>query len=332
MANPENAQRPDLQDLVAYLQGRGDETLRAQVLKRLDEDEEYLELMVDLVPMLREAGEIRDPDGDEQVDGESAAPPPPAPPLPFVARPAPPAALPPVALPPAASVIPAHRRWPALAILAALVPISLGIWLVLMPKPPEPYRIAQQMASQLSSKTLEELSPWEPGTPRGEQIPEEGNEVVPEDYLVVGGQIFALDMAVRRESHEVAKDRLDGLEKMLSSGAWAASYRRVDDFLSTEPGSLEAAQQKVYWEQVRTRMDAAYAVLAGKPGSEIDGLLRKGACWRAAWFATLQPGLTIDASCAKQLPPEARGADKAKIEDLIDQERDLQGQDPAPNR
>ncbi len=128
MANSQSSQRPDLQDLVPYLQGRGDEALRAQVLKRLDEDEGYLELMVDLVPMLRAAGEIADPDAAEEGPDIAAAPAhaPPAP----AAFPGPTPSI--KSLPhPATVTAPARfRRWPAFAALAALVPIAVALWLV----------------------------------------------------------------------------------------------------------------------------------------------------------------------------------------------------------
>ncbi len=87
--------------------------------------------MVDLVPMLRAAGEIADPDAEDEDGGLVAGPSPPAPaaaPLPFIV---PTPSVTPLPLPANSNAAAARsRRWPAVAALAALVPIAVAVWLV----------------------------------------------------------------------------------------------------------------------------------------------------------------------------------------------------------
>lgn len=312
MANSESSQHPDLQDLVAYLQGRGDEALRAQVLKRLDEDESYLELMVDLVPMLRAAGEIADPDAEEEDGGHVASPSPPTPaaaPLSFVAPPPSTISSP---LPANSNVAAHSRRWPAVAALAALVPIAVAVWLV-MPRGPLSYRLASAMADDIGKDQLKQANPWEEaqrGGVRGGDGPDTPTTPIDQtDVLRAGGQIFALAITVKNEDLPAAKERLLYLQKWLK-----------DDFAGTyDTVELALKAERFDWRQVDRKMKGAYRDLLEIPEySKLEPLLNEGVCWRAAWLASLKPGVPLPHRCTNLLEKKARDADTKELETLFD--------------
>lgn len=314
MANSESSQQPDLQDLVAYLQGRGDEALRAQVLKRLDEDESYLELMVDLVPMLRAAGEIADPDAEEEDGGHVAGPSPPAPaaaPLPFVHPPPSVTSSPLSANSNAATA--RSRRWPAVAALAALVPIAVSVWLVYQSTGSLAHQLARTMAKDVSKDQLDRANRWEEaqrGGVRGGDGPDTPTPSIDHaDVLRAGGQIFALEIAVKNEDLPAAKERLLFLQKWLK-----------DDFKWTYDKVEQAFRAERFdWRQVDLKMKGAYRDLMEIPEySKLEPLLNEGVCWRAAWLASLKPGVPLPHRCTNLLEKEARGADTKELETLLD--------------
>jgi hypothetical protein len=261
MANSHSSQRPDLQDLVAYLQGRGDAAMRAQVLQRLDEDESYLELMVDLVPMLRAEGEIADPD--------AAAPPV------LPAAPALPAPLPFVAPLPTNAAPSRFRRWPAFAALAALVPITVGLWLV---NPFQEKILARRLAEMNDGAKLPEgeADPLYIDAKRGPPVSREVSPEDAQDSFYAGARLFDLHLVVERHQVEESKARLDELQKSL-----AEDYRFEFDNVRA---LLEA--KRVDWSEVERTIEEDYKLCFDNPKQKLQRRsFEQGSCVRAAWLA-----------------------------------------------
>lgn len=265
MANPQSSERPDLQDLVAYMQGRGSETLRAQVLKRLDEDEEYLELMMDLVPMLREAGELADPDAapasspiQTLVDA----------PLPPVADSAPdpvPGGMPGkvVALP-----RPAKPPLGVFVALAAMVPIAVAIWSATQPKLPLPV-LQAQLLGPVSELVLDNNDPW-PAT-RGGAF---GGCADGAACFDAGGQMIDLQLALDQRSEQRIRTRLNSLGVALGRESFEEYFPALGDLPKEGPLDLDFIEKQVAagYKNLRAQQDL------------LEGF-EEGACLRAAWLA-----------------------------------------------
>lgn len=275
MANFEDNERPDLQDLVAYLEGRGSAALRARVLKRLDEDESYLELMADLAPLLREDG----------AEGEGAAAAPAAAPVATPPRhlvavpPATPAATP--ATTPAATPAPSlpgkvvalpspyRKRRVLIAAMAALVPISVSIWLLGQSR----VSTASLAANRLNptQATLDD-HPWGETYRGGVAATEED----PAMYQA-GGLLVDLETALKKEWPIQSKSRLSllatTLDRQLFEASGLASVEK-----SVQAGAFRAAAAKA---------EEAYKYLAEDKYSA--HYLEQGACIRATLLASTGP-------------------------------------------
>lgn len=263
MVNSESPQRPDLQDLVAYIQGRGSEAMRAQVLKRLDEDEAYMDLMLDLVPMLREAGECGDPDAEAE----------PAP-APLRLAPPPVEVAPAVAEPPAGGKVIAapdrfRRPWGKIAAVAALVPVAVGIWLTSRTQPLNPQKLAQKMVPDLRAG-LDTDNPFDP-TMRSANEPGSRND----DFVLAGTHLLDLERALSRHDLEAASQRLLRLESVLDPITFASSFRDVATYLGKPP---------VDWSLANNKVTEAYRFLV-LDDKESALKLKTGICWRAAYLA-----------------------------------------------
>lgn len=263
MANPQSSERPDLQDLVAYMQGRGSETLRAQVLKRLDEDEEYLELMMDLVPMLREAGELADPDAAPAsspirtfVDA----------PLPAVAD-APPAGMPQMPGKVVALPRPASRPFGPIAALAAMIPIAVAIWVATRPQLPLPVSQAK-LVGPVSELVLDNNDPW-PAT-RGGAFGGCGDGAC----FDAGGQMIDLQIALDQRSQQRVRTRLSSLGVALGRDSFEEYFPALGDLPKEGPLDLDFIEKQVA---------AGYDNLRGQQDL-LEGF-EEGACLRAAWLA-----------------------------------------------
>lgn len=256
MANLPHPQHPDLEDLVAFLEGRGSEAVRALVLKRLDEDPDYLATMNDLVPMLREAGLI--PEG-------GIAP----------ASPEPAESEPKTKVIGDASRF--RRRAGLIAIAAALVPIGVGLWLW-AGSARLPFRLMPQKLDSAQLQTWNSIlsnETWVDGdTLRG--TGEEFQTAVEASNLpLIGAQIFDLEVAVRARNRELAENRLKVLQSTLG------------DKKSTTYGGLPWPKDGEGWTGVETEMAKAYEWLAKPEVFAPEDLkqIERGACLRAAWLA-----------------------------------------------
>jgi hypothetical protein len=262
MANSQSPQRPDLQDLVAYIQGRGSETLRAQVLKRLDEDEAYMDLMIDLVPMLREAGECVDPDGEAE-------------PVPAPLRLAPPPmaeAAPAVAAPAGGKVIAAPDRFrtPRLfEALAALLPIAIGVWLVMRTPQLGPQELAHNVVAQLEPD-LKAENPFDPVLRSGNQKP-----ALEGDFVTAGTHLLDLENAIVQRNADAALDRLFGVKGSLDALAYDATFSKIATLLE---------KPSFTWDDVNKEMAETYEYLEREFKGETRDI-KTGMCWRAAWLA-----------------------------------------------
>lgn len=298
MVNSQSTQRPDLQDLVAYIQGRGSEDLRAQVLKRLDEDEAYMDLMLDLVPMLREAGECQDPDAE----------PAPAPaPLRLAAPPV--VAAPAVADPPAGGkVIMApdrFRRRTGLIAAAALVPIAIGVWLVSQ-RVLDPRELAVAIAQDLRSGSVS-ANPFDPVT-------RSANDPAPrsDDLVKAGTHLLDLELALGRKDAEAATDLLNRLKGSLDPLTFAALFEGIARLLE---------KQDVEWRVVNKQVADAYRDLPRN--KEEEQTLKSGICWRAVWLAAHAKDASFFSSgrqrdrCMDLVDPEAWKADTLAVENAF---------------
>lgn len=258
MVNPPNPQRPDLEDLVAFLEGRGSEAMRVLVLKRLDEDPDYLATMNDLVPMLREAGLI--PEG-----GITPASPEPA------------------ESEPKTNVIgnPSRfqRRTGLIAIAAALVPIGVSMWLWTASNVRLPYQLMPPKfdSAQLQAwNSILDSEPWNSSdTLRGDNVATKP-AVEPSNLLWVGAQIFDLEVAVRAQDRALAQKRLEVLQSTLG-----------DKKKTTYGGLTWPADGERDWAGVEKEMATAYEWLAKPKGFSHDQLkqIERGTCLRAAFLA-----------------------------------------------
>lgn len=218
MANSQSSERPDLQDLVAYMQGRGSETMRAQVLQRLDEDEEYLELMMDLVPMLREAGELADPDATADPATRAPATQPMAPQTvvdaPALPEPQRHAGEVPV-LPGKVVALPRRtsRPYGVFAALAAMIPIAVAVWMTTRPQSSEAARIATRMAP-ISAEKIED-GMWGGGSLRGGNEP--GCNTSDSACFDAGAQMVDLQLALRQGYEQLIRVRLANLATSLGA-------------------------------------------------------------------------------------------------------------------
>ena len=258
MANPPNPQRPDLEDLVAFLEGRGSEAMRVLVLKRLDEDPDYLATMNDLVPMLREAGLI--PAGGIA----------PASPEPAESEPKPKVIGDPSRF---------RRRTGLITIAAALVPIAVSMWLWTASNVRLPYQL---MPPKLDSAQLQAWNSildselWNSSdTLRGDNVATRP-AVEPSNLLWVGAQIFDLEVAVRAQDRALAQKRLQVLQSSLGNKAE-----------STYDGVVLSEKDSPDWARVEKEMADAYYWLAKPPVFGQEGMkqIERGSCLRAAWLA-----------------------------------------------
>ena len=256
MANPPNPQRPDLEDLVAFLEGRGSEAMRVLVLKRLDEDPDYLATMNDLVPMLREAGLI--PAGGIA----------PASPEPAESEPKPKVIGDPSRF---------RRRTGLITIAAALVPIAVSMWLWtgsarlpyrLMPPKLDSAQL-QAWNSILATETWVDTS----NITRGSEGSSSG-EI--SSLPLIGAQIFDLEVAVRAQDRALAQKRLQVLQSSLGNKAE-----------STYDGVVLSEKDSPDWARVEKEMADAYYWLAKPPVFGQEGMkqIERGTCLRAAWLA-----------------------------------------------
>ncbi len=274
MANSQSSERPDLQDLVAYMQGRGSETMRAQVLQRLDEDEEYLELMMDLVPMLREAGELADPDATADPATRAPATQPMAPqtvvdaPLPAIAEPPLHAVEVPV-LPGKVVALPRRTRRPygVFAALAAMIPMAVAVWMTTRPRLPLPTILAKGDLASISSSLLEE-GPWKEVT-RGAAEPAciDADDAA---CFEAGAQMVDLQIALAQGSEKLANRLLP----LLATNLGADFPRFFPGLDGKGPFALEKMKKKV---------EAGYPALL-KYQDRMPGF-EEGACLRAAVLA-----------------------------------------------
>jgi hypothetical protein len=263
MSNSQSPQRPDLQDLVAYIQGRGSETLRAQVLKRLDEDEAYMDLMIDLVPMLREAGECVDPDGEAE-------------PAPVPLRLAPPPmaeATPAVAAPAGGKVIVApdrFRRPPGLVAAAAMLPIAVALWIVFGIDRPETWQAAARglEGAKLPASLDDPLYSNTRGGTDGLPF-----DVSPGDRFASGAWLVDLGLAIKRRDLKEAQSRLASLEGTVGSD-------EAPELLMLEQ---ELAKSPVSWKNVERELETAYKYLFDNEKSQ--PYVDQGSCVRGAWLA-----------------------------------------------
>lgn len=254
MVNPPNPQRPDLEDLVAFLEGRGSEAMRVLVLKRLDEDPDYLATMNDLVPMLREAGLI--PAGGI------------APASPEIAEPEP---KPNVIGNPSRF----RRRTGLIAIAAALGPISIGLWLLTSRVVPFASRVAQELGASPAHLKAEV---WEKGGTRGDgDDPESSSPQLPDDsdLPLVGAQIFDLTLAVNKRDLAAASAKTVALNHSLGEYA-DGTYGGVEDKLEAAP---------LVWDDVDAEMKEADHYLKQGLDDKKKKLVDKGTCLRAAFLA-----------------------------------------------
>lgn len=273
MSNSQSSERPDLQDLVAYMQGRGSEALRAQVLKRLDEDESYLELMMDLVPMLREAGELADPDAVQ--DAAPAAPPAIRPLVSPIAA-AVDAPLPPPAVAPPSRVVPfpespSRRRTAAISLMAALIPAAVAIWIATGQTSRSPTEKLASNLSPVNRMVLESNDPWSGGAMRG------GVDICdskPVACFDAGAQLFELQVAIQQNWEDLANIRLANLATTLGKKAFRVYFPTLAEVpdgqlieLDTMKKQVEAGSRKLFEDPVL--MDSFLA----------------GACMRSALLA-----------------------------------------------
>lgn len=300
MANLPHPQHPDLEDLVAFLEGRGSEAVRALVLKRLDEDPDYLATMNDLVPMLREAGLI--PEG-------GIAP----------ASPEPTESEPKTKVIGDASRF--RRRTGLIAIAAALVPIGVGLWLSMGSNVRLPVRLmpsklgsAQLQAwnSILANETWVDTSKNTRGSERSS-----GGEI--SSLPLIGAQIFDLEVAVWAQDRELAKKRLQVLQSTLG------------DKKSTTYGGLPWPKDGEGWTGVETEMAKAYEWLAKPEVFAPEDLkqIERGACLRAAWLAEKAQNPDFfkswDESCRDVVDPSTW---QDEVKELQQQLFELDDEDP----
>lgn len=253
MANLPHPQHPDLEDLVAFLEGRGSEAVRALVLKRLDEDPDYLATMNDLVPMLREAGLIPEggiaPASPEPTDSE-----------------------------PKTKVIGDasrfRRRTGLIAIAAALVPIGVGLWLFTARAVPFASRLAQELGASPAHLNAEV---WEKDATRSGGDPASSSPQLPDDsdLPLAGAQIFDLTLAVNKRDLAAASAKAVALNRSLGEYA-DATYSGVQ-------GKLEVAAFR--WDEVDAEMKKADHYLKETLGDDRMKLVDKGTCLRAAFLA-----------------------------------------------
>lgn len=278
MANSQSSERPDLQDLVAYMQGRGSEAMRAQVLQRLDEDEEYLELMMDLVPMLREAGELADPDATADPATPAPASQPSMPrtavdaPLLAVAEtqrhagevPMPPGTV--VALPRRTS-----RPYGVFAALAAMIPMAVAVWMTTR----QPSSVSGSVARALnpSLAIMETSDPWGGGPSRGGAIEPACSASGGSACFDAGAQMVDLQIALRQGYEQLARVRLANLATSLG-----ADYERYF------PGLAELSKNGPFdLEKVKKLVDAGDRKL--RKDQDLMLGFEEGACLRAALLA-----------------------------------------------
>lgn len=297
MANSTNTQRPDLEDLVAFLEGRGSEAMRALVLQRLDEDPAYLATMNDLVPMFRDAGLI--PEGG-------------------------------IALAPSGATAPAEEKAPAnvigdparfrrrtglIAIAATLASIGIGLWLFTGSGVRHPLRLAQLLAA--SSKAPPVVESWSDinrGVGNSEQNAlDTTDHLSTADLRLAGAQILDLEMATKARNHELAWNRLELLKSTLSGKA-DSTY---DGVPLTKDGPAD-------WVKVEKEMAAAYEWLGKPEVSTQDELneIERGVCLRAAWLAQQagNPGFTNSwtATCREALRGQDLNAEIEKMRSQFD--------------
>lgn len=307
MANSQSSERPDLQDLVAYMQGRGSETLRAQVLKRLDEDEEYLELMMDLVPMLREAGELADPDAapsplQTRVDAPLPAVDD-APAAGMLALPAMPGKL--VALPRRTG-----RPFAAFAALAALIPCAVAVWIVTRTQLPLTAAVVRELG-KVSELALDNNDRW--GVTRGGAKDDCGGDGAA--CFDAGAQMVDLQIALADRSQQWVRIRLVSLGTALGD-----QFERYFPGLGDLPkdGALDL-------EHIEKQVAAGYKNL--REDQDLLEGFEEGACLRTAWLAAaMNNAAFFEGRKARKLCLEIVGEDNWKndakaLENLFDQVR-----------
>ena len=278
MSNSQSSERPDLQDLVAYMQGRGSEALRAQVLKRLDEDESYLELMMDLVPMLREAGELADPDAVPEaapavrplVSPIAAAVDAPLPPAPE----APPARV--VTFPES----PSRRRTAAIGLMVAMIPAMVAVWIATRPARPAAYDLAKSLKS-VSETILDENNPWGGGATRGS----DAKDICDQDPVAcfdAGAQMVDLELAIQRKWKIQANTRLGNLSTTLGRKTFKSYF----------PGLAEVPDGTLIGLDVIEKQVAAGSRELLKEQDLMSGF-NEGTCLRAAFLAAKSKDLAF---------------------------------------
>jgi hypothetical protein len=226
-----------------------------------------MDLMLDLVPMLREAGECQDPDAE-------AAPAP----APLRLASPPVVAAPAVADPLAGGkviVAPDRFRPPRfIQALAALLPIAaIALWLAYPWVEGSPDQLAQKLAPKVSAELLDKYS-WDERTRGLGDSGRTGCDGSRADCLQAGAQLLDLEVAINQGWEVQARDRLKLLKDTLGQLAWMASVSPVDKLLMTSP---------VDWNAVKAEMKDAFAYLA----AEEKGVrsLQEGHCLRAAYLA-----------------------------------------------
>lgn len=250
MANLPHPQHPDLEDLVAFLEGRGSEAVRALVLKRLDEDPDYLATMNDLLPMLREAGLI--PEGGIA----------PASPEPTTSE-------------PKTNVIGDasrfRRRTGLIAIAAALMLMGVGLWLW-TDQIPTATRLAKMLSEQSAALDSEV---WQRGVNRSGTTDSTSKSITASDLPLIGAQILDLEVAVRNRDLASARTKVAALISSLGDKA-DVTYGKVQ-------GQLGAVS--LVWDEIDAEMKEADRYLKLAFSDDDLKLVDKGTCLRAAFLA-----------------------------------------------
>jgi len=294
MANPPSIERPDLQDLLAYIEGRGDEAVRAQVLKRLDEDEEYLALMVDLVPMLREAGEIPLPE-------ESTVGPPAGEELPLPQK-------------VIGHPLRFRRSGALITTLAALLSITLGLWLFSRAnRSLSPDALSREMAAKVATDWVEE-NPFVRGFRGGPGEPDSN------DYLLAGMQILDLRVTFQKKQAEESLKRIADLQRSLDTVTFNATFGALDTKLKTSEVKSDR-----WWQEVNEAAEDGFHFLIADGLDPQEGrLLSEGMCWRAAWLAAEAKNSSFfedelaKKQCLEVIGEESWKADSEVIQDAFD--------------